>query len=84
MAGLVVVSYGVDPGSGLTWTLKAVVVLTLAGTGSVLGAFPAGLLLGLVEAVSGMALGATWREVAGLVVFLLVLLLRPAGLFRRA
>jgi branched-chain amino acid transport system permease protein len=81
---LVVVSYGVDPGGGLTWTLKAVVVLTLAGSGSVLGAFPAGLLLGLVEAVSGMALGATWREVAGLVVFLLVLLLRPAGLFRRA
>ncbi len=81
---LVVVSYGIDPGGGLTWTLKAVVVLTLAGSGSVLGAFPAGLLLGLVEAVSGMALGATWREVAGLVVFLLVLLLRPAGLFRRA
>jgi branched-chain amino acid transport system permease protein len=81
---LVVVSYGVDPGGGLTWTLKAVVVLTLAGSGSVLGAFPAGLLLGLVEAVSGMTLGATWREVAGLVVFLLVLLLRPAGLFRRA
>ena len=81
---LVVVGYGVDPGGGLTWTLKAVVVLTLAGSGSVLGAFPAGLLLGLVEAVSGMALGATWREVAGLVVFLLVLVLParrpvPAG-----
>ena len=49
-----------------------------------LGAFPAGLLLGLVEAISGIALGAIWREVAGLVVFLLVLVLRPAGLFRRA
>ena len=69
---------------GLSWTLKALVVIVLAGTGSVLGAFPAGLLLGLVEAISGMAFGAIYREVAGLVLFLLVLLLRPQGLFGRA
>jgi branched-chain amino acid transport system permease protein len=81
---LVVVGYGVDPGAGLTWTLKAMVVLTLAGTGSVLGALPAGLLLGLVEAISGLALGAASREVAGLVLFLLVLVLRPGGLFPTA
>ena len=39
---LVVVGYGVDPSIGLTWTLKALIVVTLAGTGSVLGAFPPG------------------------------------------
>jgi branched-chain amino acid transport system permease protein len=81
---LVVVGYGIEPSIGLAWTLKALVVVTLAGAGSVLGAFPAGLLLGLVEAISGMALGATYREVVGLVMFLLVLLLRPSGLFGRA
>jgi branched-chain amino acid transport system permease protein len=81
---LVVVGYGVDPSSGLTWTLKAVIVVTLAGTGSMLGVFPAGLLLGLVEAGSATVLGSTYREVIGLVMFLLVLGLRPSGLFGRA
>ncbi len=85
MAGsLVVIGYGIAPDIGLSWTLKALVVITLAGTGSVLGAFPAGLLLGLVEAISGMAFGSIYRETAGLVMFLLVLLLRPSGLFGRA
>lgn len=80
---LVVIGYGIAPNIGLSWTLKALVVITLAGTGSVLGAFPAGLLLGLVETVSGMVLGPIYRETAGLVMFLLVLLLRPSGLFGR-
>ena len=80
---LVVIGYGISPDIGLTWTLKALVVITLAGTGSVLGAFPAGLLLGLVEAISGLALGSIYRETAGLVLFLLVLLVRPSGLFGR-
>jgi branched-chain amino acid transport system permease protein len=81
---LVVVGYGIEPSIGLSWTLKALVVIILAGTGSVLGAFPAGLLLGLVEAISGIAFGAIYRETAGLVLFLIVLLLRPNGLFGRA
>jgi branched-chain amino acid transport system permease protein len=80
---LVVVGYGVDPSIGLTWTLKALIVVTLAGTGSVLGVFPAALLLGLVEAGSATVLGSTYREVVGLVIFLLVLGLRPGGLFGR-
>jgi branched-chain amino acid transport system permease protein len=81
---LVSVGYGVAPNIGLAWTLKALVVVVLAGTGSVLGAFPAGILLGLVESISGAAIGASYREVIGLVIFLLVLLLRPRGLFGRA
>jgi branched-chain amino acid transport system permease protein len=81
---LVVIGYGIAPDIGLSWTLKALVVITLAGTGSILGAFPAGLLLGLVEAISGMALGSIYRETAGLVMFLLILLLRPSGLFGKA
>jgi branched-chain amino acid transport system permease protein len=81
---LVVVGYGIEPSIGLSWTLKALVVIILAGTGSVLGAFPAGLLLGLVEAISGVVLGAIYRETAGLLLFLIVLMLRPSGLFGRA
>ncbi len=79
----VVLTYGISPSIGLSWTLKALIVVVLAGTTSILGAFPAGLLLGVVEALSGATLGATYSEVIGLVIFLLVLLLRPQGLFGR-
>lgn len=78
---LVTVIYGISPSIGVIWTLKALIVIVLAGTGSILGAFPAGLLLGVVEAISGAFIGSTYREVVGLVIFLLVLILRPQGLF---
>ncbi len=80
---LVMTTYGISPSIGLSWTLKALIVVVLAGTGSVVGAFPAGLLLGVVEALSGAVLGETYSEVIGLVMFLLLLMLRPQGLFGR-
>jgi len=79
----VTITYGISPSIGIIWTLKALVVVVLAGTGSILGAFPAGILLGIVEAVSGAFIGSTYREVIGLVIFVLVLILRPQGLFVR-
>jgi branched-chain amino acid transport system permease protein len=86
---LVTVQYGVNPTIGLSWTLKALIVVVLAGTGSVTGAFPAGLLLGMVEAVSTQLLrsvypdAAAYQQVVGLILFLLILLLRPQGLFSK-
>jgi branched-chain amino acid transport system permease protein len=81
---LVSVTSSITPAIGLDWTLKALIVVVLAGTGSIMGAFPAGLLLGLVEALSGAFIDASYRELVGLVIFLLVLLIRPQGLFGRA
>jgi branched-chain amino acid transport system permease protein len=80
---LVSVSYLIAPSIGLAWTLKALVVVVLAGMGSILGAFFAGILLGLAEALSIYVFGASYREVVGLVLFVLVLLVRPQGLFGR-
>jgi len=37
----------------------------------------------VVEAVSGAFIGSTYREVIGLIIFVLVLILRPQGLFAR-
>jgi branched-chain amino acid transport system permease protein len=79
----VTVTYGLSPSIGIVWTLKAMIVIVLAGTGSIFGAFPAGILLGVVEALSGTFIGPTYRELVGLVIFLLVLILRPQGLFAR-
>ena len=81
MAGTIVsVGYAIHPAMGLEWTLKALIVVVLAGLGNVGGAFAAGLLLGVVESVSTLFVG-PYMEVVGLVIFLLVLELKPQGLF---
>jgi branched-chain amino acid transport system permease protein len=80
---LVTVAYSVSPSIGLEWTLKALIVVVLAGLGSVLGTFVGGLVLGVAEAASAAAFGGPYREVIGLVIFVVVLILRPRGLFGR-
>ena len=82
IAGMLVsVGYSVNPNIGLNWTLKALVVVVLAGLGSMPGTFLAGILLGLAEAGSALAFGGQYRELVGLVLFLVILTLRPEGLF---
>lgn len=78
---LVSLQYSIAPAIGLAWTLKALVVVVLAGMGSIFGAFAAGLLLGVAEQLSVFVVGSAYREAVGLILFLLVLLLRPQGLF---
>src|SRR3990172_6251130 len=79
--GLVSVSYSISPSIGLEWTLKALIVIVLAGLGSLFGSFAGGIILGLAEAGSVVFLGGPYREVVGLVLFLIILLTRPQGLF---
>jgi branched-subunit amino acid ABC-type transport system permease component len=52
----------------------------LSGIGNIYGVFPAGLFLGIIEALSVFVFGATYREVTGLVVFVLILILFPRGM----
>jgi branched-chain amino acid transport system permease protein len=80
---LVSVSSTIAPSLGAAWTLKALVVVVLAGMGSVVGAFVAGLVLGVTEALGIYVVGDAYRAVIGLVLFLVVLLVRPQGLFGR-
>ena len=80
---LAAITDAVSPSIGLAWTLKALIVVVLGGLGSVAGAFVAGLGLGVVESVGGVVLGNAYREVMGLALFLVVLAVRPRGLFAR-
>ena len=81
---LVSVGYSVSPSIGLEWTLKALIVIVLAGLGSMMGTFLGGILLGVAEAASAAAFGGPYREVVGLVIILLILVARPQGLFGRS
>jgi len=81
MAGsMIAVGYSINPTMGLEWILKAMVIAIMAGVGSIGGAFIAGVMLGVVETVSSIYLGPYMQSV-GLVIFLMVLMLRPQGLF---
>jgi branched-chain amino acid transport system permease protein len=72
----------ISPGIGVEWTNYGLVLVILAGVGNINAILPAGLLLGLIEAISVYFVGAPYTGMAGLVVFLLVLLFKPQGLFR--
>jgi branched-chain amino acid transport system permease protein len=80
---LVAIGYSVSPSIGLEWTLKALIVVVLAGLGSMIGTFVGGLVLGAAEALSAYAFGGPYREVVGLAIFVVVLVARPRGLFGR-
>jgi branched-chain amino acid transport system permease protein len=66
---------------GMTWTLKALIVMVLGGLGNIPGTLVGGLILGMTESATSFFIDSNYREVAGLVLFLLVLIFRPQGLF---
>ena len=80
---LVSLGFSVSPSIGLGWTLKALIVVVLAGLGSMGGTVVAGMLLGLTEGLASVWLGGEYREIVALLVFLVVLAFRPQGLFGR-
>lgn len=81
---MVSLGYSVSPSIGLTWTLKALIVIVLAGIGNMRGILWAGLALGLVEGLSAVWVGGAYRGVVALIVFLIVLSIRPQGLFGKS
>jgi branched-chain amino acid transport system permease protein len=71
----------VFPTIGSIYTLVAFVIVVLGGMGNMLGAFFGGLFIGLVESFSGTYVSPAIKEAAYFVIFILVLLVRPQGLF---
>lgn len=72
--------YYLNPHIGWEWMVKGFVIVTFGGLGSTSGAVVAAIILGLVEAVATLYLGAIWVWPIWFVLFLIVLLLRPQGI----
>jgi branched-chain amino acid transport system permease protein len=73
--------YSVYPTAGLQFVLLAYVVVVLGGLGDMVGALLGSLIVAAVEVIGSYVFGSAWKEVIYFVLFIAVLILRPAGLF---
>jgi len=80
---LLVPSYKMTPNIGQEFSVIAFVVVVLGTMGNFMGAFFGGLIIGVVEAFAGYILGGDLKILASMLVFILILLFKPAGLFGR-
>jgi branched-chain amino acid transport system permease protein len=75
--------FPVTPTAGVPVALTAFVVVVLGGMGSLWGCVVGGLMLGLVENMGAAFISTGYKNVFGFIILILVLLVRPAGLFGR-
>lgn len=61
--------------------LKAFPAAVLGGFGSIPGAIVGGLIIGITESLAGVYLPIGWKDIAAYIILILVLMLRPQGLF---
>jgi branched-chain amino acid transport system permease protein len=73
--------YYVSPTVGANFALIAYVTVALGGFGSMTGALVAGVLIGEVEAVTAQVLEPSLKQVGMFAIYLVVLMVRPRGLF---
>src|SRR6185437_15876201 len=71
-----------DPAAGPIRLILAFEAVIIGGLGSMWGTLIGGIVLGIAQAV-GAALSPTWQILAGHLAFLVILIIRPSGLFPR-
>jgi branched-chain amino acid transport system permease protein len=77
-------TYYIFPQVGQPFTLKAFVIVVLGGMGSVMGATVGGILIGATESLAGAYISSGLKDLVVYVLFLLILLFKPAGLFGKS
>lgn len=71
----------VSPFMGERPLVKAFVIITLGGFGSIPGAVVGALIIGVLESMAGAFVSSEWQDAFGFVILILVLLVKPMGLF---
>ena len=72
------------PTLGETFQLKCFVIAILGGMGNLWGALISGLIVGVVESLTGYIAGGSWSDLTVYAAFILILLVKPSGLFGRS
>lgn len=73
--------FSVNPWMGSGPLIKAFIVVILGGLGSFVGAILGGFIIGISESLSVLFLGSGWKDLICFVLLIIVLVIRPAGLF---
>ena len=76
--------YSLNPGMGLEAILMSFIIIIIGGLGSITGTVLAGLLIGMLQSIGALTLGAEAAHVLVFVAMIAVLILRPQGLLGRA
>lgn len=71
----------VHPNNGVITTIKGFEIIIIGGLGSIPGALIAGVMLGLIESLGSVFIDSRFQHVYGFVLLLLLLVIRPTGLF---
>ena len=80
-ACLLMPTFYVTPQSGYAFVLVAFTTVVLGGMGSFVGAAVGGFLIGVTESLGGLFLGEQLGQIGISLIFILILLFRPTGLF---
>jgi branched-chain amino acid transport system permease protein len=80
-ASLLMPIFYISPTTGHVFVMVAFTVVVLGGMGSFLGAVVGGLIVGLTESFGGLYLGESLGQIGISLIFILILLFRPSGLF---
>lgn len=82
IAGVALVPFNnVYPTVGVLFDIKCYIIVVLGGLGSIGGAMLGGIIIGIIESVGPQFMTATWTEAIVYGLFLLVLFIKPSGLF---
>ena len=73
--------YSMTPYMGLPLAVKYMVIVIIGGLGGLAGPLAAGLILGITETLVGYYFGSVWAPAVAYVAFIVILLVRPQGLF---
>jgi branched-chain amino acid transport system permease protein len=73
--------YTIFPSVGVLFDIKGFIIVVLGGLGSIPGALIGGIIIGLIESVGPQFMTATWTQAIVYGLFLLVLFVKPSGLF---
>lgn len=82
--GLLISIYPAHPTVGFQPVIKSIACVILGGLGYVPGAIMAALLLGIIEAYSAFFMSAGWQNVMTAALVVIILIVRPSGLFASA
>lgn len=85
IAGIMLMTmFTVDPNFGVTWQSYAFIICISAGIGNLYGAFLSGLIVGVVSSLIKGIIGPFYHDPILYALFVVILLLRPYGIFNKA